>query len=252
MRVVIVDDEPLARAGVEARLAQHADMQVVAQCGSGKAAVAAICDLAPDLLFLDVQMPDLNGFDVLRKVSGNKVPLVIFLTAYDQYAMTAFEVHALDYLLKPIDDVRFADALERARVQLKTLSVPDIERRLRELLEQVERKEPRPHYESRFAVRTGRRITIVPVEQIDWIAATGDYVSLHVGNRSHLLRQTITRIEQQLDPECFIRVHRSAIVRASRICEMESLPNREYFLRLTNGAKIKTSRRFSDRIERWL
>ena len=252
MRIVIVDDEPLARSGLQARLAEHEDMQVVGQCGTGKAAVTAIRDLAPDLVFLDVQMPGLNGFDVLRKVPANSLPLVIFLTAYDHYALAAFEVNALDYLLKPIDDVRLAQALERARVQLKTASIPDIERRLRELLERVESKEARRQYETRFAVRTGLRIAIVLVEEIDWIEATGDYVTLHVGNRSHMLRQTMTRLEQQLDPECFIRIHRSVIVRASRICEMQSLPNREYLLRLTGGTTVKTSRRFSDLIERWL
>jgi two-component system LytT family response regulator len=252
MRIVIVDDEPLARSGLQARLAEHGDVQVVGQCGTGKAAVTAIRDLAPDLVFLDVQMPGLNGFDVLRKVPANGLPLVIFLTAYDHYALAAFEVNAVDYLLKPIDDVRFTHALERARAQLKTAAIPDIRRRLCELLERVESKEARSHYETRFAVRTGRRFAIVLLEEIDWIEATGDYVTLHVGNRSHMLRQTMTRLEQQLDPECFIRVHRSAMVRVSRICEIESLPNREYLLRLTNGTAVKSSRRFSDLIERWL
>jgi two-component system, LytTR family, response regulator len=252
VRVVVVDDEPLARGGVTARLGRIPDVQVVAECGNGKHAVTAICDLRPDLVFLDVQLPDLSGFDVLRKIPAAKLPFVIFLTAYDQYALEAFNVHALDYLLKPIDDMRFTRALERARAQMKNASAQEIECRIRELLEQVDKTDAGPAYETRFAVRTGRRIAIISVEDIDWIEATGDYVTLHVGNHSHLLRQTMNRLESQLNPDDFIRVHRSAIVHASRICELETLPNREYLLRLTNGTKLRTSRRFSDRIDRWL
>jgi two-component system LytT family response regulator len=252
VRVVVVDDEPLARSGVEARLAQHPDILVVASCGTGKEAVSAISDLSPDLVFLDVQMPDLSGFDVLRKLSTPRLPFVVFLTAHDHYALQAFDVHALDYLLKPIDEVRFARALDRARTQLKTASAQQVELRLRELLEQTKGQETQASYEDRFLVRTGRRLAIVPVEGIDWIEASGDYVTLHIGAKSHMLRQTMTRLEAQLDPDRFIRVHRSTIVQASRICELESLPNREYLLRLSDGTKIRTSRRFSDRIERWL
>jgi two-component system LytT family response regulator len=250
VRVVVVDDEPLARSGVEARLAQHPDILVVASCGTGKEAVSAISDLSPDLVFLDVQMPDLSGFDVLRKLSTPRLPFVVFLTAHDHYALQAFDVHALDYLLKPIDEVRFARALDRARTQLKTASAQQVELRLRELLEQTKGQETQASYEDRFLVRTGRRLAIVPVEGIDWIEASGDYVTLHIGAKSHMLRQTMTRLEAQLDPDRFIRVHRSTIVQASRICELESLPNREYLLRLSDGTKIRTSRRFSDRIER--
>jgi two-component system, LytTR family, response regulator len=252
VRVVVVDDEPLARSGVEARLAQHRDIQVVASGGTGKEAVSAICDLSPDLVFLDVQMPELSGFDVLRKLSAPRLPLVIFLTAYDHYALQAFDVHALDYLLKPIDEVRFARALDRARAQMKTASAQQVEFRLPELLEQTKGQETQATYEDRFLVHTGRRVAIVPVEGIDWIEASGDHVTLHIGAKSHMLRQTMSRLEVQLDPERFIRVHRSAIVQASRICELESLPNREYLLRLSDGTKIRASRRFSDRIERWL
>jgi two-component system, LytTR family, response regulator len=252
VRVVVVDDEPLARDGVTARLSRIPDIQVVADCCNGKQAVNAICELRPDLVFLDVQLPDLNGFDVLRKIPAAKRPLVIFLTADDQYALEAFNVQALDYLLKPIDDIRFNRALERARAQMKNASAHEIESRIREWLQQIDKTDACAAYETRFAVRTGRRIAIISVEDIDWIGATGDYITLHVGNHSHLLRQTMNRLESQLNPDDFIRVHRSVIVHASRICELEMLPNREYLLRLTNGTKLRTSRRFSDRIERWL
>ena len=252
MRVVIVDDEPLARRGVQARLARHADMQIVETCGSGREAVTAIRNLAPDLVFLDVQMPDMNGFEVLRQVPPSPLPIVIFMTAYDQYATRAFEVHALDYLLKPIDDLRFSESVELARARVAAASTSGMENRLRELLQQMEKANHEGAYQTRFSVRSGRRITIVQVEDIDWIQAADDYVTLHVGNHSHLLRQTMNQIEQQLNPERFIRVHRSTIVQASRIRELVSVENREFLLQLTNGTKLKTSRKYSDRIERWL
>jgi len=252
VRVVIADDEPLARSGVETRLALQPDIQIVARCVTGKETVKAICALRPDLVFLDVQMPDLSGFDVLRKVPLDQLPLVVFLTAYDHYALQAFDVHAIDYLLKPVDEPRFARTLERARAQMKTAAAQQIECRLRELLERTKDQQAQTTYETRFLVRTGRRVAVVPVEDIDWIEAAGDYVMLHVDNKSHMLRQTMSGLEVQLNPDHFIRVHRSAIVRASRICELESLPNREYLLRLADGTKVRTSRRFGDRIERWL
>jgi two-component system LytT family response regulator len=252
VRVVIVDDEPLARRGVKARLAQHPDIQVVAECSTGRTAVTALVDHTPDLVFLDVQMPDLSGFEALRKIPANKLPFIIFLTAYDRYAVDAFELHALDYLLKPIDDARFSMALEYARSQIKARSVAEIESRLRELLQHVDNGKTSMPYETRFAVRSGRRTAIVSVDDIDWIEASGDYVTLHTSTRSHLLRETMNRLEQQLNPTQFLRIHRSAIVQASRICELVSLENREYLLRLTNGTTLKASRNFSERIDRWL
>lgn len=249
MRVLIVDDEPLARSGVLARLAQYRDIQIVGECDGGQAAVAAIRKLAPDLVFLDVQMPDLNGFEVLEQLSPGELPFVIFLTAHDRYAVDAFKVHALDYLLKPIDERRFVDSLERARGQMNAGGSREIEQRLCNLLQQVIVK---PAQEARFSVRTGKRIAIVAAGDIDWVEASGDYVTFHVGRRLHLLRQTMNRLEEQLDPQRFIRIHRSVIVQASRICELETLPNREYLVRLIDGTRLRTSRGFSDRIERWL
>jgi two-component system, LytTR family, response regulator len=213
------------------------------------AAVTAIRKLGPDLVFLDVQMPDLNGFEVLGQLSPGKLPFIIFLTAYDRYAVDAFRVHALDYLLKPIDEARFVESLERARMQMNAADSREIDQRVCNLLKQVIVK---PVQETRFAVRTGKRITIVAAGDIDWVEASGDYVTFHVGRRSHLLRQTMNRLEEQLDPHRFIRIHRSVIIQASRICELEALDNHEYFVRLIDGTKLRISRRFSDRIERWL
>jgi two-component system, LytTR family, response regulator len=251
MRVLIVDDEPLARRGVRNRLKQYSDIEVIAECKTGRAAIAAIRSQSPNLVFLDIQMPDISGFDVLRNLDPNEMPAVIFLTAYDEYTLEAFSVHALDYLLKPIDDARFQSALEHARVQIKNHERPELERRIRELLKDTGAPEG-GRYETRFAVRTGQRIVIVLTNDIDWIEACGDYVTLHVGNRTHLLRQTMNRTESQLDPARFLRIHRSTIVQTSRIRELVALDNREFLLRLADGKELKTSRSYSDRIDKWL
>jgi two-component system LytT family response regulator len=251
MRVLIVDDEPLARRGVRNRLKQHSDIEIVAECGTGRAAIAAIRTHSPNLVFLDIQMPDMSGFEVLRSLDSNEIPAVIFLTAYDKYTLEAFSVHALDYLLKPIDDSRFESALKHARVQIKNRALPELERRMRDLLKDTDAHEV-GHYETRFAVRTGQRILVVPANDIDWIEACGDYVTLHTGNRTHLLRQTMNKMESQLDPARFLRIHRSTIVQTSRIRELVALDNREFLLRLADGKELKTSRSYSDRIDKWL
>ena len=251
IRVVIVDDEPLARRGVRSRLRKHSDIEIVAECVTGKAAAAAIRDRHPDLVFLDVQMPDISGFEVLGMLKRDEVPAVIFLTAYDQYALDAFSVHALDYLLKPIDDLRFEGALAHAREMIRSHDLPDLEKRIRGILRNSGGREA-VRYETRFSVRTGQRIVIVLVNDIDWIEACGDYVTLHVGNRNHLLRQTMNKMESQLDPARFLRIHRSTIVQTSRIRELVALDNREFLLRLTDGKELKTSRSYSDRIDKWL
>lgn len=251
IRVLIVDDEPLARRGVRSRLRKYSDIEIVAECATGKVAAAAIRERLPDLVFLDIQMPDISGFEVLRSLKRDEIPAVIFLTAYDQYALDAFSVHALDYLLKPIDDARFESALMHARETIRNRDLPDLDKRIRELLKNIGGRE-KVRYETRFSVRTGQRIIVVLVNDIDWIEACGDYVTLHVGNRSHLLRQTMNKMESQLDPARFLRIHRSTIVQTSRIRELVALDNREFLLRLSDGKELKTGRSYSDRIEQWL
>jgi two-component system, LytTR family, response regulator len=251
MRVVIIDDEPLARRGVRNRLKRHSDIEIVAECATGKAAIAAIRTHAPDLAFLDIQMPDMNGFEVLRSLDPTQLPSIVFLTAYDKYTLDAFRVHALDYLLKPIDDSRFESALEHARAQLKGRTMPDLEHRIRDLLNAAGTI-PAGRYQTQFAVRTGQRIVVVPAKDIDWIEACGDYVNLHVGNRTHLLRQTMNKMETQLDPARFLRIHRSTIVQTARIRELVALDNREFLLRLADGKELKSSRTYSERIDKWL
>jgi two-component system, LytTR family, response regulator len=243
VRVLIVDDERLARRGVALRLRRYPDMEIVGECADGLSAVEAISELAPDLVFLDIQMPGMDGFEVLRVLPRASVPNVIFLTAYEQHALRAFEVHALDYLLKPVDDERFAAAVDRARRLGESAS------RVRIL--QMLARDPEK-YVSRFVVRTGARIQIVPTEDTDWIAAAGDYSELHVRGRSHLLRETMQSLEQKLDPERFLRVHRSRIVRAACIVELTAIDNREYLIRLTDGSQHRSSRTYADKLQRWL
>ncbi len=232
IRVAVVDDEPLARAGVIARLREQPDTEVVAEFGDGTAAAAGLAALAPDLVFLDVQMPGLGGLDVLASLPPERRPLAILLTAYDRYAVRAFELQALDYLLKPIDDDRFAEALERARQALSyrrpAATGP---------------AQPQPQAE-RFVVRVGRRLVYVEAGQVEWIQADGDYAVLHVDGRSHLLRESLQRLSARLDPARFVRVHRSTIVRIDCVADLQPLANRDALLRLRDGTPVRASRTY--------
>jgi two-component system LytT family response regulator len=252
LRVLIVDDEPLARRGIRARLKAFSDVVILNECEDGESAVEAIERLSPDLLFLDVQMPGMSGFDVLRQLGKARVPFIIFLTAYDQYALQAFEVHALDYLLKPIDDERFSEAVARARRQIELHGAGTLEDRLRALLTEHTSKSGLSAHVERFSIRTGSRITFVLANEIDWIEAAGDYAALHIGKRTHLLRETLNSLETRLDPSRFVRIHRSTIIRAECIRELHTLPNRELLVRLLDGTELKVSRSYRDRLDDWL
>ena len=247
MRALIVDDEPLARQGVALRLRRFKDIEIVGQCGDGPSAVTSILELSPDIVFLDVQMPGMDGFEVLRALPSDGLPGVIFLTAYEQHALRAFEVHALDYLLKPVDDDRFAAAVERARKLVDSTSRTRMAERILEMLARNSEK-----YASRFTVRTGSRIQIVLAEDTDWIGAAGDYAELHVRGRSHLLRETMNSLEQRLDPAKFLRIHRSRIIRKTSIVELRGIDNREYLVKLSDGTEHRSSRTYACQLEEWL
>jgi two-component system, LytTR family, response regulator len=247
VRALIVDDEPLARRGVSLRLRKFVDIEIVGECGDGLSAVEKILDLSPDIVFLDVQMPGMDGFEVLRALPRDNLPGVIFLTAYEQHALKAFEVHALDYLLKPVDDQRFAAAVDRARTLADSASKTRMAERILQMLGGDSEK-----HVSRFTVRTGSRIQIVLADDIDWIGAAGDYVELHVRGRSHLLRETMNSLEQKLDPAKFLRTHRSRIIRGARIVELRGIENREYVVKLSDGSEHRSSRTYADQLEEWL
>jgi two-component system, LytTR family, response regulator len=247
MRAVIVDDEPLAREGVFLRLRKFQDIDVIAECEDGSSAIEKIVELSPDLVFLDVQMPDIDGFEVLRTLPRESLPKVIFLTAYEHHAVRAFEVNALDYLLKPIDDERFEAAIERARKATQSDSKLEAADRILRLLRQES-----PNYVSRFPVRVGSRIHVVRTHDIDWIAAAGDYVELHSKGRLLLLHETMNSMEHKLDPQRFLRIHRSRIVRVDLIQEAGSIDNREYLVKLSDGSEHRSGRTYASRLEDWL
>ncbi len=233
LQVMIVDDEPLARAGVRARLNTHADVSVMGECGDGPSALEFLQSQSPDLLFIDVEMPGLSGLDVLERLPPEQRPLTVLLTAYEQFALRAFELRALDYLLKPVDDERFDDALDRAR---DTLAL----RRGEAVGAQEQR------HATRFEVRLGHRVQLVHADEIDWIEAQGDYAGLHVGARMHLLREPLQQLVGRLDPTCFARIHRSTIVRLDRVAEIQSLSNRDHLLRLRDDTVLRASRTYVD------
>ena len=247
MRALIVDDEPLARRGVVLRLRKFRDVEIVGECGDGRSAVERILERSPDVVFLDIQMPGMDGFDVLRALPIESLPAVIFLTAYEQHVLRAFDFHALHYLLKPVDDTRFATAVARARDLVDFKLRTDMAQRVMKMLDRAT-----DGYMSRFTVQTGSRIQIIVAEEVEWIGAAGDYVELHANGRSFLLRETMTSLEQRLDPAKFLRIHRSRIVQSRGIQELRPIENREFTVRLSDGSEHRSSRTYADRLERWL
>jgi two-component system LytT family response regulator len=247
VRVLIVDDEPLARRGVVHRLRRFKDVEIIGECGDGVSAVRKIMELSPEVVFLDIQLPGMDGFEVLRSLPRESMPAVIFLTAYEQHVLRAFDVYALHYLLKPVDDTRFATAVARARDLIDSKLRAEMATRVVKMLDRAPDR-----YASRFTVQTGARIQIVIAEDIEWIGAAGDYVELHVNGRTFLLRETMASLEQRLDPAKFLRIHRSRIVQSKSIQELRSIENREFTVKLSDGSEHRSSRTYADRFERWL
>jgi two-component system LytT family response regulator len=251
IRVLIVDDEPLARKGVALRLRDYPDVEIVGICSDGKQAIQRIPELAPDLVFLDIQMPLISGIEVLRALPAENLPVIIFLTAFDEHALAAFEVQALDYLLKPIDDVRFFAAVERARrlIKLKHQSaLYDMAPMPQGSSEDTKSLNPL----TRFAVRKGKELTFVEATTIDWIEAAGDYVELHVREKTYLIRESLNTLETLLDGNDFLRIHRSAIIRLDQIVRITALANRDGWVTLRNGTSLRVSRSYSKRLKNLL
>jgi len=244
VRVVVVDDEELARRGIRTRLQRYPEAEIVAECGNGRKAIDAIRRVNPDLVFLDVQMPGQSGFDVIREVGPGAFRYVIFATAYDHYAIRAFDVNALDYLLKPIDDERFDQAFARAREALAEDRDRDLGRRLASVLSDVKPANSGARPVERIVVKSAGRVMFVKVSEIDWVEAAGDYVTLHAGKRSLLLRETITEMQSKLEASRFTRIHRSVIVNSERVVEMKALDNGEYRVLLRDGTGLKLSRSY--------
>ena len=262
MTAMIVDDESLARKGLRLRLSQLDGIEVVAECSNGKEALVASVRHKPDVMFLDIQMPGMSGFDVVRAIQPEDMPLIIFVTAFDEYAIDAFELHAVDYVLKPIDEDRLAAAVARAREHMATQGAVTDKQRLLELvisitgkseasIEQLMRdgKVGGAGYPTRLAIKDGGETTLVAVDDIDWIDAAGDYMCVHANDETHIMRTTMKQLEGQLDPVRFQRVHRSTIVNLDRVVKVCSHMNGEFHLVLANGGTVKMSRSYKDKVK---
>jgi two-component system LytT family response regulator len=249
IRTIIVDDEPLGRSRIASLLEDEQDIEIVAQCGDGVEALRVIQESTPDLLFLDVQIPEITGFELLDSLDRFDPPIVIFVTAHDEFALRAFDVHALDYLLKPFDDERFHEALNRARAHLRDKDAANLRRRLRDFLHETHdlgRSEPTTNYSTRrltrIVVKEGDRILFLKVDDVDWIEAADYYAKIHVGTSTYLIRETLANLEMQLDPERFIRIHRSTIVNLDRVQEMQPWFHGAFVVILVDGTELRLSR----------
>ncbi|HEX6044567.1 MAG TPA: LytTR family DNA-binding domain-containing protein [Pyrinomonadaceae bacterium] len=253
IRTLIVDDEPLARRNLRLLLEKDPQIEIVGECGNGREAVKAIGELSPHLIFLDIQMPEMDGFDVLERVGPDHIQALIFVTAFDQYALKAFDVHALDYLLKPFDDERFAHALRRAKAQVEAREINRLSRRLLALLDEREsqrlRSSRQSEYLTRLMIKVSGRVMLLKVNEIDFIEADGNYAKLHVGRKAHLLREKMHDLEARLDPAKFVRIHRSVIVNLDRIKEMQPHFNGDYMVILEDGRQLRLSRTRRETLE---
>ena len=261
LKAIIVDDEELARQGLSMRIEQYEDLEIVAECRNGKEAIAAIIEYEPDVVFLDIQMPGMTGFEVINEVQSDVMPMVIFVTAYDAFAIDAFKVHAIDYLLKPVEGERLARAIDRTKQQREQkIAVPE-KQKLLELAvsltgksasaigELLDSEEDIVDRADRLAIKDGSSITFVPVKDIDWIDAAGDYMCVHAKNETHIMRTTMKELEAKLDPSIFQRVHRSTIVNTERVEKVSSHINGEFHLTLSCGSSLKMSRSYKGKVK---
>ncbi len=247
LRTLVVDDEPLIRSGVRRAVSSIEGIEVIGEAESGSGAVEAISRLQPDLVLLDVQMPDLSGIDVVRTIGPERMPAVIFVTAYDEYAVKAFDFHAVDYVLKPFDEDRLRIAIERARDRVARTTQADLAAQLRALLGSGPNKWPQ-----HLVVRDGERFDFVPVDSIDWVESANNYVQLHCAGRRYLLSETLTSLQERLDPEKFLRIHRCRVVNTSRIVAVHSLLGGAYSIELRDGTRLTSGRHYKDALQELL
>lgn len=246
IKTIVIDDESLARERIRTLLKDQPEFEIISECRNGKEAVEEIITHSPDLVFLDIQMPELDGFGVLQNLSISKLPEIVFVTAYDKYALKAFEVNALDYLLKPFDRERFEATLSRAKSNIinKTKSISeDVVALIKSLSDNSPSK-----YMSKFVIKASGRIYFINADEIDLIEAAGNYVKIYTGNDSHLFRDTMTNLESKLDPQKFLRIHRSFIINPQSIREMNPWFNGEYVIKIKNGKEIKSSRNYKEAV----
>jgi two-component system LytT family response regulator len=249
IRTLIIDDETLARKLIRRLLAAEEGIEIVGECADGRAAVSMIAGALPDLVFLDVQMPEWNGFEVLERIDPARMPVIIFVTAYDKFALKAFEANALDYLLKPVDEERFAQTLARVRTYLQGRQNGAMQQGLRDLMKEFGSL-GKPI--SRLAVKSGGRVVFLKVEEIDWIGAEGNYIALHVGKECHLLRGRLRELEKKLNPQQFFRIHRSTMVNLDRVKEIQPLFKGEGVALLKDGSRLAASRSYSRKLQEFL
>jgi two-component system LytT family response regulator len=249
IRAIIADDERLAREKLRILLGSEPEVQVVAECPNGRQTVSAIRSFQPDMLLLDIQMPDLDGFEVLNEISSDEMPQVIFTSAYDQYAIRAFEAHALDYLLKPFDRDRLHAAIERASVEIRKSQDQDLTNRVLALLSTVRSGKRLPQFDERVTIRTNGRVVFLNLEEIHWIEAAANYVRLNTGKDSYLFRETISRISERLNPSQFVRIHRSMIVNVAGIKELIPVNSGEYVVVLHSGKELSCSRGYRSNLQ---
>ena len=260
LRTLLVDDEALSRRGLELRLRVANDIDIVGECANGREALASIRELQPDLVFLDIQMPGLSGFDVLAELQPHELPMIVFVTAYDRFAVQAFEARAIDYVLKPVDDARLAATLTHVRELFEQRAAIAERNQLVNLLAELrgsgefdpERSSAMAQTPDWLPIRSGRETVRVPVESIEWVDAAGDYLCIHASGHTHILRATMREMENLLDPRLFQRVHRSTIVNLTRVKSLRAHMNGEYFLKLDGGQELKLSRTYRDKVEYFL
>jgi two-component system, LytTR family, response regulator len=259
LRTLLVDDEALSRRGLELRLRMAGDIEIIGQCSNGREALLAIRDQKPDLVFLDIQMPGLSGFDVLAELQPHELPMIVFVTAYDRFAVQAFEARAIDYVLKPVDDARLAATLTHVRELTEQRAAVAERNQLVHLLADLRgsgeigtAESPATQSPHWLPIRNGRETVRVPVQSIEWVDAAGDYLCIHASGQTHILRATMREMENLLDPRLFQRVHRSTIVNLTRVKSLRAHMNGEYFLRLEGGQELKLSRTYRDKVEYFL